>query len=428
MDYDFLEFAIDATAKGRVSGEEDWEQRSFVIAAGNHTLRWRYAKDSSTSVGQDRGWLDEVVFVPDSGPPVVIAQPASQTVGLGDTVTFTAGVGGATPRRYQWFFDECYAIPGATNLSLTRSNVSLPAAGYYRLVVSNALGTAVSSNAVLSVTTNGPVTNVLLFTDQGSASPYRTALNNLGRAHTLFSDFVAFNNAVSNADSASTLVIVDAPLANAPFNAAGRFANAGGRALLQYWGMDLGSALAGAFNASVALVLTTPEPTTPIPVYNWGGSGFFQGLSSPVSFVGSLVYDGQKLQPTTGGRAVAGWTSAVTVNQAAIVVGHSGRTILNGCLLEEASNASARVRLAQNEIEYLLAVRTPRLLSPSWVGGQFQVMLEGTPGATYSLRGSSDLTQWTTVSNVTLSANPILITVPAAADWSFYQAVTPPVP
>jgi uncharacterized delta-60 repeat protein len=79
MDYDILEFSIDAVVQRRISGEEDWQQLSFALATGIHTLSWRYVKDDATSNGQDRAWLKDVVMVPAAGPPVIVAQPASQT-------------------------------------------------------------------------------------------------------------------------------------------------------------------------------------------------------------------------------------------------------------------------------------------------------------------------------------------------------------
>ncbi len=73
--YDFLEFAIDGVVQnGRISGEVDWQAMNYGIAAGNHQLRWRYAKDTGVSEGQDCGWVDQVVFVPESaGVPLADA-------------------------------------------------------------------------------------------------------------------------------------------------------------------------------------------------------------------------------------------------------------------------------------------------------------------------------------------------------------------
>ena len=65
--YDFLEFAIDgAVQKNRISGEIGWEQRSFIIPTGSHTLSWRYQKDLAFAAGTDAGWVDEIVWSPSS--------------------------------------------------------------------------------------------------------------------------------------------------------------------------------------------------------------------------------------------------------------------------------------------------------------------------------------------------------------------------
>ena len=45
-----------------------WTQETLVLDAGAHTIRWCYIKDGSVSKGEDCGWLDEVVWVPDAVP------------------------------------------------------------------------------------------------------------------------------------------------------------------------------------------------------------------------------------------------------------------------------------------------------------------------------------------------------------------------
>jgi alpha-tubulin suppressor-like RCC1 family protein len=68
--FDFLSFYIDSGTNyaARISGEGAWEQEIFSISSGTHTLRWIYAKDPDISVGEDAGWLDDVVFVPTAMP------------------------------------------------------------------------------------------------------------------------------------------------------------------------------------------------------------------------------------------------------------------------------------------------------------------------------------------------------------------------
>ncbi|MCX6874982.1 MAG: M6 family metalloprotease domain-containing protein [Verrucomicrobia bacterium] len=66
--FDYLWFFMDGLEQGtapRISGEVDWWQITVTVPAGNHALRWTYAKDSSVSRGADAAWLDQVVFAPD---------------------------------------------------------------------------------------------------------------------------------------------------------------------------------------------------------------------------------------------------------------------------------------------------------------------------------------------------------------------------
>jgi hypothetical protein len=101
LNFDYLEFYINGVRQTGISGEVDWQAQNYTLAAGFHTLRWRYMKDESTSAGQDRGWVDQVSFSP-TGPPVILAQAASATniAGTGATVNVLAG--GAAPLSFQW--------------------------------------------------------------------------------------------------------------------------------------------------------------------------------------------------------------------------------------------------------------------------------------------------------------------------------------
>jgi hypothetical protein len=63
---DRLRFYINGTALNNINGEVDWRQMSYTLAAGTNVLRWRYTKDLSGSAGQDRGWVDQVVWSPSS--------------------------------------------------------------------------------------------------------------------------------------------------------------------------------------------------------------------------------------------------------------------------------------------------------------------------------------------------------------------------
>ena len=88
-------------------------------------------------------------------PPTITTQPASQTVNAGQTATFSVAASGTAPFNYQWQKNGS-PIAGATTATLNLSNVQGADAGSYRVVVSNAAGSATSTTAILNVET-GPV-------------------------------------------------------------------------------------------------------------------------------------------------------------------------------------------------------------------------------------------------------------------------------
>jgi hypothetical protein len=85
------------------------------------------------------------------GPPFIFVEPISQTVIVGESPTFSVVADGPQPLSYQWLFNTTNTIDGATNASLTLTNVQLTQGGIYAVQVSNTNGPVVSSNAVLTV-------------------------------------------------------------------------------------------------------------------------------------------------------------------------------------------------------------------------------------------------------------------------------------
>ncbi len=70
--YDYLQFYIDGTLKDQISGEVDWQQKSYSVSSGIHILKWRYARQSTTPSGDNCGWVD---FVQWTGPSPTQACP-----------------------------------------------------------------------------------------------------------------------------------------------------------------------------------------------------------------------------------------------------------------------------------------------------------------------------------------------------------------
>jgi len=85
-----------------------------------------------------------------SNIPVVTLEPTNETVAAGGTATFTFAASGLPQLTYQWSFNGTN-ISGATNTSLTLSNLQAASSGAYLATVANAYGSATTSVATLTV-------------------------------------------------------------------------------------------------------------------------------------------------------------------------------------------------------------------------------------------------------------------------------------
>ena len=183
--YDYLHFLTNSVEVTSICGEVDWQQKSYRIPGGTQTLRWNYTKDGSVSSGQDRGWVDQVSFIPDSSAaPVITDQPSRLTVAMGGTATFTVGVFGSAPLLYQWRWNGTN-IPAATNATFTLSHAQTGDAGNYSVVVSNTFGFAISADAALSVLNlpaNGDFQIVALQTNNSTVVEHETLTGYYGGA------------------------------------------------------------------------------------------------------------------------------------------------------------------------------------------------------------------------------------------------------
>ncbi len=130
------------------------------ITTGNNTRSGSPTKffaiagyDLCTGWGTPNGnnMINALAGPPVPTPPSITAQPQSQTVPTAGTAFFTVSVFGSFPLSYQWSINGTN-LSGATNGSLTLTNVLPTQAGNYSVLVTNAYGMTNSSNAVLTVT------------------------------------------------------------------------------------------------------------------------------------------------------------------------------------------------------------------------------------------------------------------------------------
>ncbi len=82
--------------------------------------------------------------------PSIVTEPASQTVSVGATVTFTVTATGTGPLSYQWLKNGTN-IPSAINASFVINNVQTTDTGTYVVIVSNSAGNAITDGASLTV-------------------------------------------------------------------------------------------------------------------------------------------------------------------------------------------------------------------------------------------------------------------------------------
>lgn len=94
--------------------------------------------------------------------PTITQQPTSQVVALGGTASFTVTASGDAPLTYQWQKNNLDITngghySGCTTATLTVSSADGNDAASYRCVVTNALGSAVSEAATLTVNNTVPI-------------------------------------------------------------------------------------------------------------------------------------------------------------------------------------------------------------------------------------------------------------------------------
>jgi hypothetical protein len=141
-------------------------------------------------------------------PPLITSQPAGLTVIQGQAASFSVSVNGQLPFSYQWQFNS-NNIVGATSRIFTLAAATNTDAGSYRVIVSNPLGSQISTNAILTVVVPPAITqqptNVIagvgqtvLFNVTATGSPlnYQWYFNNMatGTGSTLTLNNVTTNN------------------------------------------------------------------------------------------------------------------------------------------------------------------------------------------------------------------------------------------
>ncbi|HWI59060.1 MAG TPA: immunoglobulin domain-containing protein [Bacillota bacterium] len=133
--------------------------------------------------------------------PVITVQPQSQIVSEGTAVSLTVEATSPEPLSYQWQLNNAN-LAGATNATLTLTNISASQAGAYSVVVSSATRSIRSQPAALTVTVSGtspvPAFSLLTYNVNGNGqsdwSTNAAQVQAIGRQlRYLQPDIIAFN-------------------------------------------------------------------------------------------------------------------------------------------------------------------------------------------------------------------------------------------
>jgi hypothetical protein len=124
------------------------------LTGGSKLVDVRVAPDGSLYyLSHGNGEVYKIRYTQNQAPSIV-QQPASKTVAIGQTATFSVSASGTQPLTYQWQKNGAN-ISGATSPSYSTPGATAADNGTkYRAIVRNAFGTATSSEATLTVTSN----------------------------------------------------------------------------------------------------------------------------------------------------------------------------------------------------------------------------------------------------------------------------------
>jgi len=174
-------------------------------------------------------------------PPIITLQPHSVTNNAGGNAVFSVSATGTTLVNYQWTLNGTN-LAGATSSMLTITNVAQGDLGSYAVAVSDALGTAISSNAVLSMYPNIHVPFSGAVTYWGKDSTFAVQAWGTGPlSYQWFKDGIAILDATNQ-----TLTLLSIQVTNAGFysvvvsSALGSVTNAPGQVVVEPAGVSLG--------------------------------------------------------------------------------------------------------------------------------------------------------------------------------------------
>jgi hypothetical protein len=328
-----------------------------------------------------------------SAAPSIIQAPGGANVRAGTNVTFLVQASGTVPLIYQWLKNG-QAVNGATQSSLSLSNVQSGDAGTYSVIVTNGFGSAASSGAVLVVDSTPIILSqpVSLIIAAGADAGFSVWADGPALSYQWWHDTTPIPGATA------TNLVISGALAGAQGNYFVVVTNFAGsvtstQAFLQ-------------FDSSTLSILIPPKDQTV-------QAGYPATFSVLASGVPPFAYQWQH-----NGLAVAGATSS------ALTIG-STRTNDAGNYSVVVTNGYRSITSSTAQLTVTAGPTAPLLVSAKF-GQNLTITFNGEAGRTYWLVASSNLVSWDSVrTNTTVSAGPVQFVQPIdPVTGTFYRVVT----
>ncbi|MCB1236920.1 MAG: putative Ig domain-containing protein [Verrucomicrobiae bacterium] len=155
--FDFLRLSDNGSSVNAISGESGWQEVTYSVPSGTHTLRWSYEKDGSVSSGSDAGWVDEILLDSfDPRPNITSADTVAAAIGK----NFSHQITTSQPATS---FSSTALPPGLALNPSTGLITGIPSATGTTQTTITATNASGSANQVLTILIASPTT--LPFTD-----------------------------------------------------------------------------------------------------------------------------------------------------------------------------------------------------------------------------------------------------------------------
>ena len=165
--WDYLIFYIDGIEQARWSGESDWSNVSYSVAAGTHTFKWLYSKDGSVSSGTDAAWIDEVSLPLINNAPEIVsaasANPAAIQLHDSTELSVTANDVDGDVLVYSWS-----KVSGPGEISFDSPNAAVSSASFSEVGTYEIQVTVSDSMLEVSSSTTVTVTPLEIVSEKGS--------------------------------------------------------------------------------------------------------------------------------------------------------------------------------------------------------------------------------------------------------------------